>query len=115
MALPPLTASSEIEPEYEPEPNEDEVTWTVNVVLPLVRVAEAGETTNQFELVVVVAVGVMVTPFAQLLAQCSFAASDERGQGGGHTGHPTALGQHHPEAPQRQDGRLRFGEMRHVA
>jgi hypothetical protein len=66
MALPPLTASSEIEPEYEPEPNEDEVTWTVNVVLPLVRVAEAGETTNQFELVVVVAVGVMVTPFAQL-------------------------------------------------
>src|ERR1700730_22413 len=55
MALPPLTASSEIEPEYEPEPNEDEATWTVNVVLPLVSVAEAGETTNQFAFVVVVA------------------------------------------------------------
>ena len=68
IALPPLTASSEIEPEYEPELSEDEVTWMVNVVLPRVRVAEAGETANQFEPVEVEAVGVMVTPFAQLPA-----------------------------------------------
>jgi len=66
IGAPPLLVSREIEPLYDPGARADDVAFTVNVVLPLVMVVVGGVTANQFEPVVIVTVGMMVTPPIQL-------------------------------------------------
>src|SRR5207237_4712763 len=47
MALLPLSAASKIVPVYWPGERAEDVTLTVKVALPLVRVAEGGDTASQ--------------------------------------------------------------------
>ena len=57
-----LNAASEIVPPYDPAASAAEVTVTVKVAVPLAAtVAEEGDTANQPEPLLMVAVGVMVT------------------------------------------------------
>ena len=63
IALLPL-AASEIVPVYWPGERAEDVTLTVKVALPLVRVAEGGDTASQPFPDAVVTVGVIVTPLA---------------------------------------------------
>lgn len=64
LLLVPLSprAASEIVPLYEPGERAEDVTVTVKVALPLVRVAAEGDTANQPVPDVVVTVGVIVNP-----------------------------------------------------
>jgi len=66
IGAPPLIVSKEIEPLYVPSARADDATFTVNVMLPLVMVVVEGVTDNHFEPVVIVTVGMMVTPPVQL-------------------------------------------------
>lgn len=67
IAIPPLTAASEIEPVYDPAARAADVTVTVKVaLLPLAILAEASETPNQPVPLPMVTVGVIVTGPAQL-------------------------------------------------
>lgn len=62
IAMPPLTAASEINPAYDPAARAADATVTVKVVLvPLASVAVAGDTASQLVPLAIVAVGVMVT------------------------------------------------------
>ena len=62
---PPLTVAREIEPVYFPRARADDVTFTLNVVLPLVMVVAEGVTASQPLPDAIVTVGVMVTPPVQ--------------------------------------------------
>ena len=64
IALLPLSAASEIVPVYWPGERAEDDTLTVKVALPLVRVAEGGDTASQPFPDAVVTVGVIVTPLA---------------------------------------------------
>ena len=62
---PPLTVAREIEPVYFPRARADDVTFTLNVVLPLVMVVAEGVTASQPLPDANVTVGMMVTPPVQ--------------------------------------------------
>ena len=65
IGAPPLTVAREIEPVYFPRARADDVTFTLNVVLPLVMVVAEGVTASQPLPDAIVTVGVMVTPSVQ--------------------------------------------------